>query len=106
VLDAAEAWVGPALIAGDMNTSPFTWVGHVMPMPTGRQDDRVEGYVRSRGFTTPVTDSGPTSQWLSMRLDAIYTRGLDIVEHDVERTVRASDHLPLWVDLLVAAQPG
>lgn len=106
VLDAAEAWDGPALIAGDMNTSPFTWVGHVVPVPTGKQDDRVEGYVRSRGFTTPVVDSGPTSQWLSMRLDAIYTRGLRIVEHDVERTVRASDHLPLWVDLLVAAQAG
>lgn len=102
VLDAAAGWQGPALIAGDMNTSPFTWVGHVVPMPTGTQDDRLEGYIRSRGFTAPVADSGPTHQWLSMRLDAIYTRGLRVVEHDVEHTVRASDHLPLWADVLVA----
>jgi endonuclease/exonuclease/phosphatase family metal-dependent hydrolase len=106
VLDAAETWDGPALIAGDMNTSPFTWVGHVVPMPTGTQDDRLERYVRSRGFTAPVAGSGPPHQWLSMRLDAIYTRGLRVLDSDVEQTVRASDHLPLWADLLVAAERG
>jgi endonuclease/exonuclease/phosphatase family metal-dependent hydrolase len=99
VLDAAARWSGPALIAGDMNTSPFTWVGHVLPVPTGTQDGRLEDYVRDRGFRTPVVSSGPTSQWLSMRLDAIYTRGLEVTRHDVEHSVRASDHLPLWADV-------
>lgn len=99
VLDAAGRWRGPALIAGDMNTSPFTWVGHVLPVPTGNQDTAVEDYVRDRGFRTPVVSSGPTSQWLSMRLDAIYTRGLEVMRHDVEHSVRASDHLPLWADI-------
>ncbi|MBE7450650.1 MAG: hypothetical protein HS111_17640 [Kofleriaceae bacterium] len=39
------------------------------------QDDRLERYVRGRGFTTPVVGSGATHKWLSMRLDAIYTWG-------------------------------
>lgn len=102
VLDAANRWDGPVLIAGDMNTSPFVWVGHVLPVPAGIQDNRLETYVRARGFHTPVTSSGPTSQWLSMRLDAIYTRGLRVVDHHVESDVRASDHLPLWADVTVA----
>jgi endonuclease/exonuclease/phosphatase family metal-dependent hydrolase len=102
VLDAAARWDGPVLIAGDMNTSPFAWLGHVVPVPTGTQDNRLERYVRGRGFTTPVTSSGPTSQWLSMRLDGMYTRGLHVVAHDVEQSVRASDHLPLWADVELA----
>jgi len=99
VMDAAARWDGPALIAGDMNTSPFTWVGHVMPVPAGTQDDGLERFVRSRGFATPVVKSGPTHQWMSMRLDAIYTRGLRVSEFHVEHGVRASDHLPMWADV-------
>lgn len=102
VMAAAARWDGPALIAGDMNTSPFVWLGHVVPVPAGVQDERLERHVRSRGFDTPVVSSGPTSQWLSMRLDAIYTRGLAVVDHDVEHGVRASDHLPLWADVTLA----
>jgi endonuclease/exonuclease/phosphatase (EEP) superfamily protein YafD len=34
-----------------------------------------------------------------MRLDAIYARGVRVVDFGVEDTVRASDHLPLWADL-------
>ncbi|MCG8419584.1 MAG: hypothetical protein MJE77_16760 [Proteobacteria bacterium] len=39
------------------------------------------------------------SQWLSMRLDAIYTRNLVVPDFGVARDVRLSDHLPLWADL-------
>lgn len=99
VMDAAAAWDGPAIIAGDMNTSPFTWVGHVVPVPAGTHDDKLEAFVRSHGFTTPVRTSGPTHQWMSMRLDAIYTRGLRVGDFSVEHGVRASDHLPMWADL-------
>lgn len=99
VLTAATSWDGPAIIAGDMNTSPFTWVGHVVPVPAGTHDDKLEQYVRSHGFSTPVRASGPTHEWLSMRLDAIYTRGLTVSAFEVEHAVRDSDHLPLWADL-------
>ncbi len=99
VFDAAAAWDGPALVAGDMNTSPFTWVGHVVPVPAGTHDEKLEAFARSRGFETPVTASGPTHQWLSMRLDHIYARGLRVHDFEVEHRVRASDHLPLWADI-------
>lgn len=99
VMDAAAGWSGPVLVAGDMNTTPFSWVGHVVPVPAGTQDNKLERFVRSRGFETPVTHSGPTHEWMSMRLDAIYTRGLRVDEFHVEQGVRDSDHLPLWADV-------
>jgi endonuclease/exonuclease/phosphatase family metal-dependent hydrolase len=91
----------PAIIAGDMNTSPFCWIGHVVPIPCGIQDNRLEAAVRARGFETPVRDSGATSKWLAMRLDAIYTRHLDVADFGVSDVVRVSDHLPLWADVTV-----
>ena len=97
VLAAASGSKLPVIIAGDMNTSPFCWIGHVVPVPCGHQGDRLEALVRERGFDAPATGSGRTSQWLNMRLDAVYTRGLAARAVGVERSVRVSDHLPLWV---------
>jgi endonuclease/exonuclease/phosphatase family metal-dependent hydrolase len=99
VLDAADERDLPTVIAGDMNTSPFLWLGSLIPVPAGTQDDRLESFVRMRGFATPVIDSGATSTWLGMRLDAVYTRRVEVGAHHVESDVRASDHLPLWADL-------
>lgn len=98
VLDAAAAWDGAVIVGGDMNTSPFVWLGHLIPVPAGVQDDRLERAVRAAGLDTPVAGSAPTSQWLNMRLDAIYTRGVRPGASAVAQTVRISDHLPLWLD--------
>jgi endonuclease/exonuclease/phosphatase family metal-dependent hydrolase len=99
VLEHSRGWPGPVVIGGDVNTSPFSWLGNLVPVPTGGQDDAVEDAVRRAGLSTPVADSGPTSQWLSMRLDGIYTRGVAVVDFGVDHSVRISDHLPLWADL-------
>lgn len=99
VFDAADRHDLPTVIAGDMNTSPFVWIGSLIPVPAGTQDDRLESFVRLRGFTTPVTGSGATSTWLGMRLDAVYTRRVEVGAYHVESDVRASDHLPMWADL-------
>jgi endonuclease/exonuclease/phosphatase family metal-dependent hydrolase len=89
VLDAASAHPElPIIIAGDMNTSPFCWLGNVVPFPCGRQEDRLESLVRERGFQLPRR-SGPTSPWLSLRLDAVYTSGLAVQKVGVDREVRA-----------------
>ncbi len=103
VLAHARAGGGPVVVAGDVNTSPFSWLGQVVPVPTGRQDDHLEASVRAAGLATPVTGSGPTSAWLGMRLDAVYTRAVEVTGFGVARAVRASDHLPLWADLEVHA---
>jgi endonuclease/exonuclease/phosphatase family metal-dependent hydrolase len=96
VLDHAAKQTTPVIIAGDFNTSPFTWLAHVIPVPTGTQDNKLEALVRSRGFTTPVVDSGPTSRFLAMKLDAIYTRGFRTTDFATARASDVSDHLAMW----------
>lgn len=86
--------------------SPATIIGrvwrfaHVVPLPCGGAQARgLEALVRQRGLSTPTATSGSTSQFLDMRLDAIYTRGLEVYERGVVRTLRLSDHFPLWVEM-------
>jgi endonuclease/exonuclease/phosphatase (EEP) superfamily protein YafD len=55
----------------------------------------LDAAARAAGLETPVADVAATSQWLDMRLDAIYTRGVTTSAHGVAVAVRASDHLPL-----------
>ena len=97
-LEHARGFDGAVILGGDMNTSPFVWIGHLVPVPAGVQDERLERAVQAAGLDTPVAGSAATSQWLTMRLDAIYTRGVTSMGHGVRQTVRISDHLPLWMD--------
>ena len=106
VLAHAAAWDGPVVIGGDMNTSPFVWLGHLIAVPAGVQDDRLERAVRAAGLDTPVRRSAATSQWLNMRLDAIYTRGVTAGGFAVEDSVRISDHLPMWLDVALPSAAG
>ncbi len=105
VEDALRQPVERVIIGGDLNTSPFCWISHAIPVPCGLQTKRLEEYVRSRGFETPVAASGGTAKWLAMRLDAIYTRGVQVVEFGVEDAVRISDHLPLWLEARLLDDP-
>jgi endonuclease/exonuclease/phosphatase family metal-dependent hydrolase len=99
VLEAARRDDLPVVIAGDFNTTPFTWLWRVVPVPGGRHGAKLEAFARSRGFDTPLADSGPTSPWLSMRLDGMLTSRVRVARHGVERGVRISDHLPVWADI-------
>ena len=99
VLEHAQRQHTPVIIAGDFNTSPFTWIAHLLPIPTGTQDDRLEALLRAHGFATPVTHSGPTSRFLRMKLDAIYTRGFDTLRFATAHARDVSDHLALWATL-------
>jgi len=98
VLRHARQHDHPVIIAGDFNTSPFTWIRGVIPILTTTQDNRLEALVREHGFDTPVVDSGPTSRYLGMRLDAIYTRGFTIHAFDTSHAADVSDHLALWAE--------
>ena len=83
------------LVAGDLNTSPFCWVGHLLPIPCGIQDRRLEQLAKQHGFSISTRDSGSTHKFLGMRLDAIYLRGLKATAIGVGKT-EVSDHFPLW----------
>jgi endonuclease/exonuclease/phosphatase family metal-dependent hydrolase len=102
VLRHAQQQQTPIVIAGDFNTSPFTWISHVVPVLTTTQDDHFEQLVRAYGFDTPVTRSGPTHRYLSMRLDAIYTRGFTAKQFATARANDVSDHFALWATLAAA----
>jgi endonuclease/exonuclease/phosphatase family metal-dependent hydrolase len=99
VLAHAARQSNPAIIAGDFNTSPFTWLGHLFPIPTGTQDDRFEELMRAHGFATPLAHSGATHHWLAMKLDAIYTRGFDVQRFATADAADVSDHLALWATM-------
>jgi endonuclease/exonuclease/phosphatase family metal-dependent hydrolase len=89
----------PIIIAGDFNISPFTWIGHLVPVLTTTQDDRFEELMRSRGFATPTAGSGATSEWLAMKLDGIYTRGFTTRRFATAEAHNVSDHFALWADI-------
>jgi len=99
VLEHAQRQHTPVIIGGDFNTSPFTWIAHVIPIPTGTQDDRFEELVRAHGFATPLAHSGPTHHHLWMKLDAIYTRGFSTQHFATARARDVSDHLALWAEM-------
>ncbi|MCP4445508.1 MAG: hypothetical protein GY811_09225 [Myxococcales bacterium] len=103
VFQAAQNFPGPVVIAGDLNTSPFCWAGNLIPIPCGKQDNAVEDAALAIGMDTPLAKSGSTSKWFSMRLDAVYTRGLITDARAVERSVRLSDHLPVWAEFRLPA---
>jgi len=86
----------PIIMAGDFNTNPFTWISHVLPILTTTQDNRLEALVRQHGLSTPLEDSGPTSRFLGMKLDAIYTRGFETVRFATSNAKEISDHLAVW----------
>jgi endonuclease/exonuclease/phosphatase family metal-dependent hydrolase len=99
VLKHAQQQTTPVIIAGDFNTSPFTWISHVVPVLTTTQDNRFEKLVRDHGFATPVTSSGPTHRYIGMKLDGIYTRGFDTLKFATADAKNLSDHLALWATL-------
>jgi endonuclease/exonuclease/phosphatase family metal-dependent hydrolase len=100
VLLHAEQQHTPVIIAGDFNTSPFTWIAHLIPILTTTQDDRFEELLRAHGFATPVADSGATSRFIAMKLDGIYTRGFDTRSFATTDALDISDHLALWARLV------
>lgn len=102
------------VIAGDFNTNPFRWLGHVFPFhfPIFRanQAKAVDKFMAARGFETRFSKSGPTCRkgpfgLLRFRLDSIYTRGLQVRDFGVEWSVKVSDHSPLWIEV-AWSQPG
>src|SRR5262245_16605954 len=57
VLVHAEHQRTPVIMGGDFNTSPFTWIAHLVPILTTTQGPRLEELVRAHGLDTPVTES-------------------------------------------------
>jgi len=105
VIDAPD----PVLVAGDFNTNPYLWDQGAVPVVPASviadtdQAPILDDYMRALGFDTPTIDLGPTERkfGIESRLDAVYSRGLEVTPGAVVRDVDVSDHWPLWVDVAV-----
>ncbi|MGE0400464.1 MAG: endonuclease/exonuclease/phosphatase family protein [Kofleriaceae bacterium] len=99
ILEHAKQKSTPIIMAGDFNTSPYTWLGGLIPIPIGTQDDHLEDMVRSYGLETPVATVDATSRFMNMKLDAIYTRGFATYAFATSNADSISDHLALWANV-------
>ena len=79
----------PAIVLGDFNTWEVT---------AGDKTKKLFGNV---GFNTPFTDDTPTFLTrvlitIELKLDWIWLRGLPFEKHGIDRSIKVSDHWPLW----------
>jgi len=79
----------PTIIMGDLNT----WQGDAAP--------RTIKLFSDAGFSTPFGSQKTFSQRvllvpIEFRLDWIWLRGLEAVNHGIDRELDVSDHWPLW----------
>jgi endonuclease/exonuclease/phosphatase family metal-dependent hydrolase len=96
VADAPHVVVG-----GDMNT--ISCLAALLPgvpicLPGLSQGPAFDRYMRGLGFETPFARIGGTGP-LHQRLDAIFTRGFEVLAFDKADDVSVSDHVPLWAEL-------
>jgi len=87
------------IVAGDFNSNPFYWVGHVLPLPAWQsQAVAVEAFMRGRGFRSAIPESATTFDYLGMHLDWIWMAGLRSAASEVI-PLDFSDHHAVWARL-------
>jgi endonuclease/exonuclease/phosphatase family metal-dependent hydrolase len=87
---------GRRIIAGDFNSNPFYWIGHVLPLPgLQSQAAAVDSFMRRKGFGTAVAERETTFDYLGMHLDWIWMAGLRSTESQVV-PLKFSDHHAVW----------
>lgn len=88
------------VLAGDFNTMPVYWAKNIIPSGFIDQKKLVDKALAVAGFTSQTSFIGPTRRGIvRFELDSIYTRGLISASVGIDRTIRVSDHHPLWADI-------
>jgi endonuclease/exonuclease/phosphatase family metal-dependent hydrolase len=95
-----------AVIGGDFNTAPWTWIEALVPLTSTEavigmeQAAILDDYMDSRRFASALSVDTNTFQapGFGMRLDNLYGRGAPIIAAGIEH-VAGSDHWPIWIDL-------
>lgn len=92
VAEEAAAYLGPVLVGGDLNTNPYRWVGHTLPV-VGAPDQGagVLRYMNALGYASAFPRKTPTSRWFRMQLDWLFLRNLDAGPVAI-RPISFSDH--------------
>jgi endonuclease/exonuclease/phosphatase family metal-dependent hydrolase len=95
-----------AVIGGDFNTAPWTWIEALVPLTSSeavigmKQAALLDDYMKSRDFAGNIPVDANTFQvpGLGMRLDNLYSRAMPVTASGVEH-LEGSDHWPIWIDL-------
>jgi endonuclease/exonuclease/phosphatase family metal-dependent hydrolase len=92
---------GKIVLGGDFNTIPMKTVANKLPIFFENQKKRLHQYLSMQGFSTTTERIGYTlgRGLVRFQLDGIYTKNLNIIQSGVERSVKVSDHKPLWIDI-------
>jgi endonuclease/exonuclease/phosphatase family metal-dependent hydrolase len=93
--------INKVLIGGDLNTMPFVWARRTVPVFYSNQRRRMDDFMSVHGFENQLYKIGHTLKQGIVRfsLDAFYSRGIKVLDFGVERSVKVSDHKPVWVDI-------
>ncbi len=107
IAEEAAAYHGPVLVGGDLNTNPYRWVGHTLPVVVAPdQGAGVLRYMNALGYTSVFPRKTPTSRYFRMQLDWLFLRNLEAGPVAV-RPISFSDHHALCACLqLASASPG
>lgn len=95
-----------AVIGGDFNTAPWTWIDALVPLTSSeavigmKQAALLDDYMKSRDFTGNIPVDANTFQvpGFGMRLDNLYSRAMPVTASGVEH-LEGSDHWPIWIDV-------
>lgn len=95
------------IIGGDFNTAPFRFrFWRTIPVSYQNQKRELHRYLEEEGYASRCETAGYTIRYgfLRFELDGLYARHLPVLRCGVERTVRVSDHKPLWFDVDIEAK--
>ncbi|MFQ5776432.1 MAG: endonuclease/exonuclease/phosphatase family protein [Terriglobia bacterium] len=98
---ARDDRVAAVVVGGDFNTNPVRWAFHILPLFRSNQAAALDAFMEESGFHTPLGRNGATlnRRLLKFRADSLYSRGLAVAASGVERSVKVSDHFPVWMEV-------
>jgi|KBSMisStandDraft_5_1062788.scaffolds.fasta_scaffold03760_4 endonuclease/exonuclease/phosphatase family metal-dependent hydrolase len=105
VLESEADDEGPSIVGGDFNTGDFKWLTRWFPIPlAARQGDAVRQLMSAHEFDTPFAQDGATFKYLGLRLDWIFTKGLQADSWGIDR-IDFSDHRAIWLTMSSTLAP-
>jgi endonuclease/exonuclease/phosphatase (EEP) superfamily protein YafD len=111
IAEEAARYPGPVLVGGDLNTNPFRWGAHTLPLLVAPdQGAGVLNFMNELGYSSAFPRKTPTSRWLHMQLDWLFLRNLQAGQLAVQ-PISFSDHRALYaclhaVPVPESTQPG
>jgi endonuclease/exonuclease/phosphatase (EEP) superfamily protein YafD len=105
IAEEAAHYPDPVLVGGDLNTNPFRWGAHTLPLLVAPdQGAGVLNFMNELGYSSAFPRKTPTSRWLRMQLDWLFLRNLQAGKLAVQ-PISFSDHRALYACLHAVPVP-